>query len=376
MEANNHSFFKLFEGETAKQLIDLSEARLFPNKTILFNEGDLPEYIYLIIHGRVDLDKKVSPNTFLPIAVLEDDAYFGEFGVIDGTGRSARAITRGDVEAAVIPRKDFLSVVLDNPGHTSIGLMRHIIANVRNIDKLWLEEVLREEKISMIGSMTNSILHDIKGPLTIIKMAGQLLGDGHGDSETEEYCGIIMSQIDRMQSMAQEVLSFSRGETNLDKTPTNVKAMMENFRQTNEEYVQKAGVKFTAEAPDLIIELDEDKVERALLNMLRNAVESMQKQNDGEIQLTVQEFSDHIEIMLKDNGPGIPDEIQDRLFEPFVSHGKQGGTGLGMSICKGVVDAHQGRLTFETGDGGTTFYIHLPRTHLAAKRCTADTATV
>ena len=132
----------------------------------------------------------------------------------------------------------------------------------------------------------------------------------------------------------------------------------------------------TAEAPDLIIELDEDKLERALQNMLRNAVESLQKQNDGEIQLIIQEFSDHIEIMLKDNGPGIPDEIQDRLFEPFVSHGKQGGTGLGMSICKGVVDAHQGRLTFETGDGGTTFYMHLPRTHLATKRCTADTATV
>ena len=369
MEASNHSFFKLFEGETAKQLIDLSDVRLFPNKTILFNEGDSPEYIYLIIHGRIDLDKKVTPNTFLPIAVLEDDTYFGEFGVIDGTGRSARAITRGDVQAAVIPRKDFLSIVLDNPGRTSIGLMRHIIANVRNIDKLWLEEVLREEKISMVGSMTNSILHDIKGPLTIIKMAGQLLGDGHGDSETKEYCGIIMSQLDRLQSMAQEVLSFSRGETNLDKTPTNVKTMMEN-------YIQKAGVKFTTEAPDLIVELDEDKVERALLNMLRNAVESMQKQSDGEIQLIVQEFSDHIEIMLKDNGPGIPDEIQDRLFEPFVSHGKQGGTGLGMSICKGVVDAHQGRLTFKTGDGGTTFYIHLPRTHLAAKRSTADTATV
>ncbi|HCN09625.1 MAG TPA: cyclic nucleotide-binding protein, partial [Lentisphaeria bacterium] len=205
---------------------------------------------------------------------------------------------------------------------------------------------------------------------------GQLLGDGHGDSETEEYCGIIMSQIDRMQSMAQEVLSFSRGETNLDKTPTNVKTMMENFRQTNEEYVQKAGVKFTAEAPDLVVELDEDKLERALQNMLRNAVESMQKQNDGEIQLVVQEFPDYIEIMLKDNGSGIPEEIQDRLFEPFVSHGKQGGTGLGMSISKGVVDAHQGRLTFDTDTDGTTFYMHLPKTHLATTRTTADTATV
>ncbi|MDP7395318.1 MAG: ATP-binding protein [Lentisphaeria bacterium] len=376
MEANNHSFFKLFEGETAKQLIELSDVRLFPNKTILFNEGDAPEYIYLIMQGRVDLDKKVTPNTFLPIAVLEDDTYFGEFGVIDGTGRSARAITRGEVQAAVLPRKGFLSVVLENPGHASIGLMRHIIGNVRNIDKLWLEEVLREEKISMIGSMTNSILHDIKGPLTIIKMAGQLLGDGHGDSETEEYCGIIMSQIDRMQSMAQEVLSFSRGETNLHKTPTNVKAMMENFRQTNEEFVQKAGVKFTAEATDLVVELDEDKLERALQNMLRNAVESMEKQDDGEIRLIVREFPDHIEIILQDNGPGIPDEIQDRLFEPFVSHGKQGGTGLGLSICKGIVDAHQGRLNFDTGPDGTTFYLHLPRTHLATKRCTADTATV
>ena len=110
--------------------------------------------------------------------------------------------------------------------------------------------------------------------------------------------------------------------------------------------------------------------------MLRNAVESMEKQDDGEIRLIVREFPDHIEIILQDNGPGIPDEIQDRLFEPFVSHGKQGGTGLGLSICKGIVDAHQGRLNFDTGPDGTTFYLHLPRTHLATKRCTADTATV
>jgi signal transduction histidine kinase len=375
MDIEGHSFFRLFEAETAAKLLKLTETRVFPNKTVLFSEGDPPEFIYLVIRGRVDLDKETSPGTFMPIAVLEADTYFGEFGVIDGTGRSARAITRTELHAAVIPRDAFIQFMMGSPGCVSIRVMRHIIDNVRNIDRLWLEEVMRKEKISMVGEMANSILHDIKGSLTIIQMAAELMNDVHDDEETIEYCGIITNQIDRMQSMAQEVLNFSRGDANLDRAPANVRLLLEKFRQSNDDFARQAGVALTIDVPDLVIEIDSHKIERALQNLFRNAVESMETKG-GEIRISAQEFPDYIEIALRDNGPGIPEEIQERLFEPFVSHGKQGGTGLGMSITKSVIDAHQGRLSFETGPDGTTFYLHLPKANVINRLRSADTVTV
>jgi signal transduction histidine kinase len=257
----------------------------------------------------------------------------------------------------------------------SIRVMRHIIDNVRNIDRLWLEEVMRKEKISMVGEMANSILHDIKGSLTIIQMAAELMNDVHDDEETIEYCGIITNQIDRMQSMAQEVLNFSRGDANLDRAPANVRLLLEKFRQSNDDFARQAGVALTIDVPDLVIEIDSHKIERALQNLFRNAVESMETKG-GEIRISAQEFPDYIEIALRDNGSGIPEEIQERLFEPFVSHGKQGGTGLGMSITKSVIDAHQGRLSFETGPDGTTFYLHLPKANVINRLRSADTVTV
>jgi signal transduction histidine kinase len=104
--------------------------------------------------------------------------------------------------------------------------------------------------------------------------------------------------------------------------------------------------------------IDPDRLTRALYNLASNAIEAMP--NGGTLTLTLAKSDGQFLIEITDTGPGIPEEIRARLFDPFVTHGKKSGTGLGTSIAKKIVEDHGGEITFTTATGkGTTFHIRL-----------------
>jgi signal transduction histidine kinase len=99
-----------------------------------------------------------------------------------------------------------------------------------------------------------------------------------------------------------------------------------------------------------------------LQNLVTNAVEATAKKTDGLIEVGAWAENSRLFITVKDNGPGLPDAVVDHMFEPFSTHGKLGGTGLGMAIVKNVVNAHRGHITFKTARGeGTSFMVDLPQ---------------
>ena len=105
---------------------------------------------------------------------------------------------------------------------------------------------------------------------------------------------------------------------------------------------------------------DFKKLERALLNLLLNACEAVPP-NSGKIEIGLQRRGDMLEIRMEDNGPGIPEAVRGRLFEPFVSHGKENGTGMGLTVVQKILQDHGGDVAVEkTSTEGTTFRIHLP----------------
>jgi signal transduction histidine kinase len=105
--------------------------------------------------------------------------------------------------------------------------------------------------------------------------------------------------------------------------------------------------------------VDKDKFQRVVLNLAGNAREALAP--GGVLRILVAREDKMAHITVKDNGPGIPEEIRTRLFEPFVTHGKKGGTGLGTAISKKIVEEMGGRIWFNTASGrGTTFHIQLP----------------
>jgi signal transduction histidine kinase len=104
--------------------------------------------------------------------------------------------------------------------------------------------------------------------------------------------------------------------------------------------------------------MDQARISRCLANLLKNAFEAVRR--DGEIHLHFWDEGESLQIAVHDNGPGIPPEVRDRVFEPFVTFRKQGGTGLGLAIAKSVVEAHHGQIWMDQGTGAT-FRISLPR---------------
>jgi signal transduction histidine kinase len=228
------------------------------------------------------------------------------------------------------------------------------------------ENRLREvERMRTIGELTASLIHDLKNPLQSILGSSELLNSDDVSSESrQKFCSIIGRQVERMLSMSQEVLEFAKGETKLRLTPTDAAKLLREVVETYADPFAKAGIRLHCvcdhAAPHATtIVCDEQKVWRALLNLIGNAKDAML--DGGLIELTIRSSSMNVVLEVKDTGPGIPDAIRARLFEPFVTHGKPHGTGLGLAIVKNIAEAHGGSITCQSASGkGTTFSLTLP----------------
>jgi signal transduction histidine kinase len=361
MELLEHRFFRYFPPEHAERLAKTAHRVRFTPRKVIFDEHDPSDAIYLVLSGRVELLKHSSGEHYHTLAYASENDYFGELGVLDGSGRSARAVTQTEVEAAMLPRRIFLDVLSRCPWETTMGLFMNVIENLRTTNDRFVQEVIRKEKITLIGEMANSILHDFKSPVTSIQLALGTVSKRHADDATREAIEIIDRQLRRMGAMVEEVLEFARGETRLDRRPVYLHELFSSLLSLNAETLRHAGVTVHVRAANLVAVLDHDRMVRVLQNLLTNAVEALAGHKSGVITLAARRQAGACEITIRDNGPGIPKVIWGTLFQPFTTFGKRGGTGLGLAIAKGIVDAHGGEITFVSKKGaGTTFHIRLP----------------
>ncbi|OHE89604.1 MAG: hypothetical protein A3G75_02205 [Verrucomicrobia bacterium RIFCSPLOWO2_12_FULL_64_8] len=356
-----HRFFRYFPPEHAERLAKTAHLVTFPPRRVIFEEDDPSDVIYLVLSGRVELIKRSSGEQVLTLAYASDNDYFGELGVLDGSGRSASAQTLTEVTAATLPRKPFLDVLSRCPWETTMGLFMNVIENLRVTNSRFVQERIRKEKITLIGEMANSILHDFKSPVTSIQLAVGAISKHHDNDATRQACDVIMRQLRRMSSMVQEVLEFARGDTRLDLRPVVIRELFSDLLSLNVDTLRQAGITVQVRTTNLTVVLDHHRMIRVLQNLLTNAVEAIGPGRNGSITFSARRRRGACEISVHDSGPGIPKVIWGTMFQPFTTHGKKGGTGLGLAITKGIIDAHGGEITFESRRAaGTTFRIRLP----------------
>jgi signal transduction histidine kinase len=227
------------------------------------------------------------------------------------------------------------------------------------------DELVRAERLSTVGKMASSIIHDIKSPLTVIKNYVKFLARDDLPMETrQEMAHIMMSAIDNFTSMTQEILEYAHGESTLILKPVNVRSFVESVCSFLETHFAEKGIETKlALAFDDTLVMDAEKMRRVFYNIASNAYDAMEQGGIFTISSVLKD--DHVEFHLKDTGPGIPKQIRDTLFEPFVSWGKEHGTGLGLAIAHKIVENHGGyiRVVSEAGQGAD-FIIRLPRVNL------------
>lgn len=218
--------------------------------------------------------------------------------------------------------------------------------------------LLQAEKLSSVGQISAGLAHELKNPMTTLKMLFQAFREQ--PDMTREDAEIISNEIDKMDNVLRNFLGFVKQESfhfsdiDLNELVTRVLALATYDIENSNIKVHK----------DLLESLPHVKADRSLLeqvflNLILNAVHAMPQ--GGEIRISGKSDDRYAEIMIWDRGGGIPLEIQSRIFDPFFTT-KTHGTGLGLSIAYNIVKSHNGNLFFNSKEGkGTVFTVRLPK---------------
>ena len=215
------------------------------------------------------------------------------------------------------------------------------------------------------------MVHDLRNPLTNIFGSLEFLGDEVGPQLPNDYqqvLDIARSNANHMVQMVADILEINRlesGQMPLDQKPISVPNMVKKVIRTQMSLAMNNDVSIDHEIPDELplAWADGHLFERVLQNLLDNAIRFTPP--DGHIRVSAKEDKDRnnwLLISVCDGGPGIPDDLRDRIFLKFTTaRHEQSGTGLGLSFCKMVVEAHGGRIWVENNaEIGSTFYFTLP----------------
>ncbi|MGD9899746.1 MAG: ATP-binding protein, partial [Calditrichaceae bacterium] len=223
------------------------------------------------------------------------------------------------------------------------------------------EEKMKEDRLAAIGNMMSTIVHDLRTPMNNIYGFVDLMIDENGPEVRKEYAEIVIQQIKSLNNMTTDVLDFAKGKTTILPVKCAVNKLLDEFVRVFAEDVKKKGYQFQSECKTAsMIYVDTEKISRVFMNIMKNAIEAMEP--GGTFSIVADELNGEVRFSLSDTGKGIPVEIQDKLFDSFVTSGKEGGTGLGLAIVKKMIDQHHGRIEVESEPGrGTTFNIYLKR---------------
>ena len=224
------------------------------------------------------------------------------------------------------------------------------------------QELLDAERLATIGRMASSISHDLRHSLAAIVANAEFLCESRlSTDQREELYQEVRVAVNQMTDLIDSLLEFSRTRESLHPTYGNVKDSVDREVQAIRSHPEFHRIPISvSQHGNSTGWFDPRKLERALYNLLLNACEAVVA-NGGSIDVALREISGGVEIRVCDNGRGIPESVRGRLFEPFVSYGKENGTGLGLTVVQKIIQDHGGDVTVEkTSEEGTTFRLLLP----------------
>ncbi len=343
------------------RLVDQADVDHYQDGDAIFLEGSPSDSLCLVLEGIVAFAAETPDGKRRIISTTKQGNFFGEIGIFTGAPRSLSALAQGHVSIAKVYREDLLTFIKSTPGPIE-QILGSIVNHLHQTTRHYLDDMLQQEKMSLVGTMVNSIIHDFKNPFTLIGLGAQMIQSRHGEDEkTIKICNNIAAQVDRMVEMANELSEFSRGEQKLFIETVSLSKLMEKFKDLNEPSFAKDNLSIELAVTDVEFEGEQNKLLRVLQNIVGNAVDALGERENAEIVIKAGADADIIRITISDNGDGIPEQIRSNFWTPFVTYGKSRGTGLGSAIAKSIVEAHHGEIDFVTESGkGTTFTIRLP----------------
>jgi signal transduction histidine kinase len=271
------------------------------------------------------------------------------------------------------PTAEYVFVALFSAVFTMVGVFRIGCKMTRGYERAAFELAERREELCSenedrtraLEGMAARLAHEVKNPLAAIKGLSTHMARNATDPKTAERLAIVAAEAERLQSIVEGFLSFSRGLDDLRLTPTRPHEVARELAVLLETRAQEAGVTIEVSGDEgLALDADARKLRQVLLNLVLNAIQASPR--GASVGVSVERECEGARITVRDDGAGMAPEVLERIRKPYFTT-KEGGTGLGVAVARGLVEQHGGRMEFKSGTGkGTTVTILLPR---RAKPC-------
>ena len=227
------------------------------------------------------------------------------------------------------------------------------------------ERVHRTEKLAMVGSLSASVAHEIRNPLSSIKGFAQFLGKSFEEgTQQSKYSKMMVKEVDRINGVVNDLLTFAR-PMSVVPSLTDVESMLNHVVSlvTVDAKEKNVEVQYSCSTDLKSVELDENQITQMLLNLLINALNAVDEKGDIKLHAGLINSGKNLIIEVEDNGSGVPNKLKTKIFDPFLTT-REKGTGLGLAIVKKIVDNHDGTISVASPplnkDKGSIFTINLP----------------
>ncbi len=320
---------------------------VFANKAFC----DLHDYAVSEVIGRPYVDF-IAPESRAEVKKLYEKR------VEKGHAQDLYVYSRRRKDGRAFPTENKVKLIVYRGKTAVAGICRDIT------ERIEMEKKVREsESLAHIGQLTTSLAHEIRNPLSSVKMNIQiLLKKMEFSGNDKRRMEIMTEEISRLERILSEMLDFAK-PLRLDLKPASIALIIASCLEVMTVRFQEKGIevrrKFSRSIPDVLV--DRDKIEQAIINVLQNSIDALSE--EGCIRITTKLSPQNVrqvEIVIDDNGPGIPQEDLPYVFDPFFTNKKK-GTGLGLWNVKKVIEAHRGSVGIATRrTGGVHLAMAIP----------------
>ena len=217
------------------------------------------------------------------------------------------------------------------------------------------KQMLRTEKLTALGRLSAGLAHELRNPLTALKVLFQTLSNN--PKMTKEDVNVVLSEVNQMDVLLSRFLSFARSDE-FDFEDVDINVVISRVLNLTRFQVENQSIKLIQKlSVPQKVKADRSMMEQVFMNLIMNAIESMP--NGGTLNISSSLDNGNVVVQTQDSGNGIPKDIQERVFDPFFTT-KSDGTGLGLSIVHNIVNLHNGDINLTSNREGTTFILKFP----------------
>lgn len=260
-----------------------------------------------------------------------------------------------EIDESLLKRKDEIGELAKEFNEMNVRIKEDIM----HIKELERRKAL-SERLSVMGEMVSGIVHEIKNPLTSISGFAQIIESVTEDSMIKKHSKTIVDESMRLNKLTRNLLSYAKVEK-LERENANIELLIKNIAEKlyPELREKKLKIVINFSENEIFTNVDKDKMTQVFMNIISNSIEAVEEET-GVIMIVGDIYEKNLFIKIRDNGPGMSNEVKKRLFMPFVTT-KKGGTGLGLAMVKKIIDDHNGDIYInEELITGTEFIIKLP----------------